>query len=537
MPRPVNSSEPDRHLQAPSERAPTPRSRRGAWLAALAGLALPVMPTVVLSTSCDGDAPVSHVVEVPAEAVATTEPPRGEPVPEAIALATPPTVPATPPAEPEVPAPSGLRVSSRTTIVYAATRYGSDMRGRIDRGAPFAIYGLVKGTGCDGEGWARAGHREGDGYVCLKSASATEAAPQQLPLVPEGQVVPFIYAKPKADRKGKLLAEVPRWRTRHALSGGREPESYLEENRQYAFADLRPLGGHGKIYEDADEQVVLARDMRAEQPSDFHGRVLADTPVPDGRMAAWVISREAEMRAEPKLKAPVAAAPAFHQQLAALAEIQQVGRRRWLVVPDGLGPGVPGYIETTMVRWFEPGPTLSNVGDGETWIDVDLGQQILAVMQGQQPTFITLISSGTGAKPNTTTPRGIYRIRNKMAFGAMRNRPEDAAETPYHVEAVPWVQYFYRRFALHGAYWHNGFGHRKSHGCVNLAPKDARYVYGLTTPNVPPGWMSSYEHAGEIGSVVRVRKGQEVGEDRRQINDVEQDKVAAADAVLADGAQ
>jgi len=190
-----------------------------------------------------------------------------------------------------------------------------------------------------------------------------------------------------------------------------------------------------------------------------------------------------------------------------------------------------------MVRWFEPGPTLSNVGDGETWIDVDLGQQILAVMQGQQPTFITLISSGTGAKPNTTTPRGIYRIRNKMAFGAMRNRPEDAAETPYHVEAVPWVQYFYRRFALHGAYWHNGFGHRKSHGCVNLAPRDARYVYGLTTPNVPPGWMSSYEHAGEIGSVVRVRKGQEVGEDRRQINDVEQDKVAAADAVLADGAQ
>ena len=96
------------------------------------------------------------------------------------------------------------------------------------------------------------------------------------------------------------------------------------------------------------------------------------------------------------------------------------------------------------------------------------------------------------------------------------------------------MQYFYRRFALHGAYWHDGFGHRKSHGCVNLAPKDARYVYELTTPNVPPAWMSSYEHNGEPGSVVRVRKGQDVGEDRRTINDVEQDQAPEGDAVLAD---
>jgi lipoprotein-anchoring transpeptidase ErfK/SrfK len=462
--------------------------------------------------------------------VGVPEPPAPvEPSPaEAVTLAEPPA--------PEVPAPSGIRVSTRTTIVYAAPRYGSEMRGRIDRGAPFAIYGLVEGSGCDGEGWARAGHREGDGFVCLKSASATEAAPQVLPIVPEGQVVPFIYAKPKADRKGKLLAEVPRWRTRHALTSGREPEDYLEANRQYAFVDLRPIPGHGKIYEDADERVVLARDMRPEQPSDFHGRVLAERPIAEGRMAAWVSSREAEMRAEPKASAPVAAVPAFHAELDALAEIQQVGRRRWVVVPDALGPGVPGYIETTMVRMYEPGPALDDIGDEETWVDVDVGQQTLAVMQGQRPIFVTLISSGTGSKPNTATPRGVYRIRNKVAFGAMRNRPEDAEESPYHVEAVPWVQYFYRRFALHGAYWHDGFGHRKSHGCVNLAPRDARYVYGLTTPNVPPGWMSSYEHAGEIGSVVRVRKGQELGEDRRQINDVEQDAAAAADTVLADGA-
>jgi hypothetical protein len=136
-------------------------------------------------------------------------------------------------------------------------------------------------------------------------------------------------------------------------------------------------------------------------------------------------------------------------------------------------------------------------------------------MRGQQPVFITLVSSGTGHTPNTATPRGVYRIRNKLAYGPMRNRPEDAEDSPYHVEAVPWVQYFYRRFALHAAYWHDGFGHRKSHGCVNLSPRDARYVFERTGPELPPGWMTAYEHGDRPGSVVRVRKGVEPSPDRR----------------------
>ena len=523
----------------------TPRPLRTV-LAAVLGAALPVPPTAAFllwGAGCDGPAPAA---EPSVAARAAAEAPGGPPTASPVEVGGPPSeppeaatdveAPAGGPAadEPVVPALTGMRVSARTTIVYAAPRYGSDMRGRIDPGAPFAIYGPVAGSGCSGEGWARAGHRDGDGYVCLKATTPSEAPPVVLPVVPEGLVVPYLYAKPRADRKGKLLAEVPRYRSRAALVNGREPEDWLEPNRQYAFVDLRQQPGHGKIYEDADERVVPAKDMRAEQPSEFAGRLLAEQPVAEGRRAAWAISREAVLRAEPRLKAAVAGQLAFHQALEVLPEVTTGGGGRWLTVPDGLGAGVPAYVEASKVRWYEPGPELAGVADDETWIDVDLQQQMLAVMQGGAPIFVTLISSGTGAKPNTSTPRGIYRIRNKLAMGAMRNRPEDAAESPYHVEAVPWVQYFYRRFALHGAYWHDGFGHRKSHGCINLAPKDARYVYGLTTPQVPPGWMSSYEHAGELGSVVRVRKGVDVGEDRRTINDVEPDRVAGGDAVLAD---
>ena len=32
-------------------------------------------------------------------------------------------------------------------------------------------------------------------------------------------------------------------------------------------------------------------------------------------------------------------------------------------------------------------------------------------------------------------------------------------------------------FALHGTYWHDGFGFRRSHGCVNLSLTDARFVF------------------------------------------------------------
>ena len=517
------------------------KHRSSPLLFALSGLLVPVSALGLLLWACDDGGPepeptvasdradgavaspgaVVEAVAEPVEAEAEAEEGEAEDADEE--------------GEPEVAevAPSGLRVSPRTLIVYAAPRYGSDMRGRIDADTPFAIYGMAEGTGCAGEGWARAGAREGDGYICLKTATVSEVAPELLPLVPEGLVVPYLYAKPRADRKGKLLAEVPRYRSRVSLMNGREPVDYLEANRQYAFVDLRPLGGFGKIYEDADEQVVPAQDMKAEKPSEFAGRVLADVPVTEGLRAAWVVSREALLRGEPKLKAPTLKELEFHAAIEVLPELQTGGGARWVTIPDALGPGVPGYIESGKVRWFEAGPELTGLAEGETWIDVDLQQQMLAVMVGQTPIFLTLISSGTGAKPNTSTPKGVYRIRNKLALGSMRNRPEDVHESPYHVEAVPWVQYFYGRFALHGAYWHDGFGHRKSHGCVNLAPRDARYVYSLTTPEVPAGWASSYEHAGEPGSVVRVRKGQELGEDRRTINDVESE-VPQAEAVLAD---
>src|SRR5690606_28492240 len=114
------------------------------------------------------------------------------------------------------------------------------------------------------------------------------------------------------------------------------------------------------------------------------------------------------------------------------------GGGRWIEVPDALGPGAPGFVEADKVRVWPPGLPLGGVDPDELWVDVDVGQQMLALVRGQTPVFVTLVSTGTGHKPNTATPKGVYRLRNKLAFGPMRNRPEDAEDSPYHVEAVPW---------------------------------------------------------------------------------------------------
>ena len=75
----------------------------------------------------------------------------------------------------------------------------------------------------------------------------------------------------------------------------------------------------------------------------------------------------------------------------------------------------------------------------------------------------------------------------------------------YSVEAVPWVQYFQGSIGFHAAYWHRRFGNRMSHGCVNLSPKDARWLYGFTSPTVPDGWVAVHPTRNEQGTFVRVR--------------------------------
>ena len=58
----------------------------------------------------------------------------------------------------------------------------------------------------------------------------------------------------------------------------------------------------------------------------------------------------------------------------------------------------------------------------------------------------------------------------------------------YAVEQVPWTMYYWGSFALHGAYWHDEFGNVRSHGCTNIPPIDARWLFYWSEPPLPTGW-------------------------------------------------
>jgi hypothetical protein len=144
--------------------------------------------------------------------------------------------------------------------------------------------------------------------------------------------------------------------------------------------------------------------------------------------------------------------------------------------------------------------------DGEKWIDINVTRQVLVAYEGIKPVYATLVSTGEAGldDPATTkaTKRGVFRIHKKYVTATMDSR--EVGEE-FELRDVPYVQYFTEGYALHAAYWHDVFGQPKSHGCINLAPEDARRLFFWTGPDVPPGWhAASAGTNGKGGTVVFV---------------------------------
>ena len=133
----------------------------------------------------------------------------------------------------------------------------------------------------------------------------------------------------------------------------------------------------------------------------------------------------------------------------------------------------------------EPGPAPEKLGEHDKWIDVNLHRQTLVAFEGTPPVYATIVSSGRNEHETVT---GSFHIREKHIASTMDGAADIAAAGPYSIEDVPYIEYFSGGYALHGAFWHAEFGHVKSHGCVNLAPWDAKTIFGWTDPQLPEGW-------------------------------------------------
>ena len=63
--------------------------------------------------------------------------------------------------------------------------------------------------------------------------------------------------------------------------------------------------------------------------------------------------------------------------------------------------------------------------------------------------------------------------------------------------------FFFQDYALHGAYWHDGFGYKKSRGCVNMSIRDAQWLFTWSDPQ-PSQYGYAQASAGDPGTWVWV---------------------------------
>ena len=111
--------------------------------------------------------------------------------------------------------------------------------------------------------------------------------------------------------------------------------------------------------------------------------------------------------------------------------------------------------------------TTAAASSGERWIEVILSQRKLIAHEGDSVFLTTTVSIG---KPSTPTVRGTFRIYTKLRYTRMRG-------PGYNLPNVPNTMYFYRGYAIHGAYWVKTFGTQVSHGCVNVNLTDAATLF------------------------------------------------------------
>lgn len=135
----------------------------------------------------------------------------------------------------------------------------------------------------------------------------------------------------------------------------------------------------------------------------------------------------------------------------------------------------------------------------EKWIEVSLDEQKIRAWEGNNKVMEFPISSGKWAP----TPTGTFNIWAKTRSQVMSGGSKELG-TYYYLPNVPNNMFFYKGYAIHGAYWHNNFGHPMSHGCVNSPLASAAQIFEWAGPIVPPGQNAVRATAENPGTRVLV---------------------------------
>lgn len=347
------------------------------------------------------------------------------------------------------------------------------------RGAVLPSIRTLSGRGCGSGNWHEV---QGGGFVCAgRDFSVLESKTRPKPYFQEGHHLPYRYAKfhrgrhpifsrlPSRKELNKVLAVKAR-----KGRGFPSPVKGVSDGLQFeTVVGEHTIQGH-KLYQNAKGNWFLAQDAKMLTPPVGHGVFLTDQiKLPLG----YIRNKDTPFQCDCSGTLAECGVAQKHD----VVEIYRPNVGEAAVQLRTASRDIRVARKNVRVARREKRP--SSIPAGSKWIHVRLSEQTLVAYEGDAPVFATIVA--TGAKGHETKP-GTFRTQRKFVSTTMRGQDDEFGR--YTVSDVPWTLFYDGSFALHGAYWHDTFGDVRSHGCTNIPPNDARWLFHWSAPELPVGW-------------------------------------------------
>jgi hypothetical protein len=363
------------------------------------------------------------------------------------------------------------RFDDKKLVRIGYVRYGTYVRAAGEISAPFCRHGK----------WYKV---PGDALACTADGFEVSDVPQDLPgkyLAPEiSKVEPFIYIKAK--KGSPRFSRLPTDEEEKALGKGAKKPSkpgLIQQWLKGAYfmaVDRIERVGERRYYHTSKDRYVRVEDVEVLEQTQMHGELLgSDKNLP----VAFVFEKDRTLYRKSSGDLEKIGIAKKHSRFRVIRIFEHQGKK-YVEGPKGI---VVAREEVRVNRLID---RPRRIPEGSKWIHIDLKEQTLtAYDESDRPVLATLVSSGLDTH---RTPTGTYRLERRYISKQMEG--PDPEHGVYEVAEVPWTFYYRGNYAIHGAYWHNVFGEQRSHGCTNIPPADARWLFRWLEPEFPEGWHS-----------------------------------------------